>query len=180
MAWNRMIKQMQSGKIDCMFAAFRTDERLEFMDYTSVPIQVSSLFLFVNSEKKFPFKTIDDLKGKVIGLVRGFSTNKEFDAAKKNGLFKVDEVETFDQNFGKLAKKRIDAVLVNKHVGSEAIKRLGLSNIEPLDRPLTAVSAYLTFAKKRRLKNLVPMFDYVLFDLLTDGTYEKIFKSYLH
>lgn len=176
--WKRIIHLMQKGKTDCMFAAFLTEERLEFMDYTHVPFHISSLTIFVQEGKEFPFKTISDLKGKTIGLIRGFKTTQSFDQ-EKGKTFKVYEVNNMESNFQMLAKGSLDAVVVNNYVGIETMRKIGIANIHQLPVPISAKPAFLTFSKDRNLKHLVPQFDKVIFDILADGTYQKIFKKYI-
>jgi polar amino acid transport system substrate-binding protein len=178
MPWKRMIFAMQNGSIDCMFAAFRTPERETFMDFTNVPFHVTSFAFFTHKDRPVEFKSLESLEGLTIGLVSGIRTSPKFDAAVEAGLFKVEGANSVEANFKKLDRKRIDAVLFNRHVGEEALKTLNLSSIRVDPRPLTATAAYLTFSKARGHADLIPGIDAVLFDILTDGTYERIFRKY--
>jgi len=179
MPWKRMLQFMEDGTIDCMFAAFKTPEREVYMDYTSVPIHISSLVFFEKDGSHIKFETLEDLKGLTVGLVRGFKTNEAFDAAVSKGVFRVDEVNNFDQNFKKLSAGRVDLVLVNRHVGGRILKKLGITNVHPLPVPLSATPAYLTFSKKRQHADLVSLFDIELKKASSDGTYRKIFEKYI-
>ncbi len=176
--WKRILRSMEVGAIDCMFAAFRTEERLVYMDYTNVPIHVSSLVFYVHKENPIRFKTMADLKDLTIGLVDGFTTSPDFDKAFQQKLFTIQGSKDVQASFQMLDRERVDTVLFNRHVGAYALKQEGLTSIVPLPTPLTATSAYLTFSKKNNLSHLVPHFDSVLFELLTDGTYSEIFQKY--
>ncbi|WP_230425627.1 substrate-binding periplasmic protein [Spartinivicinus ruber] len=173
-----MLAMIKKGNLDCMIAAFKTEERLAYMDYTNVPIHVSALVFFVHKDRPFQFNTLEDLKGRNIGLVSEFTTSPEFDEALSKHWFRVSSVNDFKQNFEKLAAKRVDMVLVNRHVGAYLLKQLNLSNIITLPVPLTARAAYLTFSKRAEKTSLIPKFDMVLFELLTDGTYQDLFEKY--
>lgn len=176
--WSRMLAMVKKGDLDCMIAAFRTEERLAYMDYTNVPFHVSSLVFFIHQDRPFQFNTLEDLKGRNIGLVTGFSTSPEFDEALNKQWFTVSPVNDFKQNFEKLAVKRVDMVLVNRHVGAYLLKKLNLPQIAALSVPLTARPAYLTFSKRAGKGYLIPLFDMMLFELLTDGTYQDLFEKY--
>ena len=98
--WKRMINQVKRGEIDCMFAAFKTEKRETFMEYTSVPFHVSNLTFFIGkSDKSFKFSKLKDLKGKNICLVRGFTTTPEFDKLAKQKLFEISHLDDLDQCF---------------------------------------------------------------------------------
>lgn len=178
MPWKRMIFAMQNGTIDCMFAAFRTPEREAFMDFTNVPFHVTSFAFFTHKDRPVEFESLESLEGLTIGLVSGFNTSPKFDAAVEAGLFKVEGANSVEANFKKLDLKRLDAVLFNRHVGEQALKTLNLKSIRVHPRPLTATAAYLAFSKARGHADLIPGIDAVLFDILTDGTYEEIFRKY--
>ncbi|MCX4025285.1 amino acid ABC transporter substrate-binding protein [Endozoicomonas sp. SM1973] len=176
--WSRMLALVKKGDLDCMIAAFRTEERLTYMDYTNVPFHVSSLVFFIHQDRPFQFNRLEDLKGLNIGLVTDFTTSPEFDEALNKQWFTVSPVNDFKQNFEKLAVKRVDMVLVNRHVGAYLLKKLNLPQITALSVPLTARPAYLTFSKRSEKSTLIPKFDMVLFELLTDGTYQNLFEKY--
>lgn len=176
--WSRMLAMVKQGELDCMIAAFKTEERMTYMDYTNVPFHVSSLVFYVHQDRQFFFSNLEDLKGRNIGLITGFKTSAEFDEALKKQWFTVTPVNDFKQNFEKLAAKRVDMVLVNRHVGAHLLKKLNFSSITALSVPLTAQSAYLTFSKRSEVAFLIPKFDMVLFEILTDGTYQRVFEKY--
>lgn len=139
--WKRLLEKTKFGKIDCMFGAFRTEKRVIYLDFTTVPIHVSSLVLFVHQDRPIRFSTLEDLKGLEIGLVIGFKTSPEFDRALQKKWFYVESVPTMEMNFRKLAGKRMHAVVANRQVGASLIKKLGLSHIIALPTPITARSA---------------------------------------
>lgn len=178
--WKRMIENMKSGAIDCMFAAFDTEERREFMTYTTVPFHVSNLVFFINSKnKKFKFNSYDDLKGLVIGLTRGFATTPEFDQHVKDGLFKVKELNGFDQALKMVSVNRIDATIINKEVGLALLKKEKIKNISIYKNPLLSNPAYLTFTKKKDFKDLPSKVSDKIFYLLKEGSYQKIYKKFV-
>ena len=154
-----MINQVKRGEIDCMFAAFKTEKRETFMEYTSVPFHVSNLTFFIDkSDKSFKFSKLKDLKGKNICLVRGFTTTPEFDKLAKKGLFEVSHLDDFDQCFKMLSKGKVNTTLVNQEVGFTIIKKLNINNVGPFKNPLYSKPADLTFTKKKKLgQNTFPV-----------------------
>ncbi len=177
--WARLLVEMEKGNLDCMFGAFKTEDRLQFMDYTNVPIHVSSLVFYVHKERPIQYKMMDDLKGLKIGLVRGFKTSPAFDQYKEKKWFEIAETTEVDQSFKMLELKRVDAVLYNHHVGAYILKNLELDDIIALPTPLISRAAYITFSKKKKLSFLIPKLDGVLFEIFADGTYQNILRKYI-
>lgn len=178
--WTRLEQYMRQGDEQCVVAYFETPERLEFMDFMNVPIHITAYTVFVQAGFARTFYRIEDLEGMIIGVNRGFKTTPEFDAMVKSGRLRVEEVTEDAQSFQKLALGRIDGVLTNYHVGMYTIKKLGLEGvIKPLFPPLSSTSCYLTFSKKSGLAYLIPAFDAALFEIMIDGTYQRIFNRYV-
>ena len=178
--WKRMINQVKRGEIDCMFAAFKTEKREAFMEYTSVPFHVSNLTFFIGkSDKSFKFSKLNDLKGKNICLVRGFTTTPEFDKLAKQGLFEISHLDDFDQCFKMLSKGKVDTTLVNQEVGFTIMKKLKINNVHPFKNPLYSKPAYLTFTKKKKFGQIPSQFGQKIFQILKSGQYKKIYDKYL-
>ncbi|MBF0451661.1 MAG: amino acid ABC transporter substrate-binding protein [Candidatus Magnetomorum sp.] len=188
-SWAALLESMRFGTLDCMFAAFKTEDREKFLLYTNVPVHISSLVFYVHEDKKMPFSgKIDDLKNKRIGIVQGFKNPYDFEKGERRQLYQVFQLRDLEINFKILQKHCIDAVLVNRHVGEYTLGQLKMDGIIPLPVPLTATPAYITFSKfletkeKKLIKDLsylVPQFDAVLFEIFTDGTYQRIFQKYM-
>ncbi|ETR72071.1 MAG: amino acid ABC transporter periplasmic protein [Candidatus Magnetoglobus multicellularis str. Araruama] len=188
--WATLLESMRFGTLDCMFAAFQTKDRLEFMHYTNVPVHISSLVFYVHEDKPMPFKgKISDLQGNRIGIVQGFKNPYDFEKGERRQMYQVFRLRDLEINFKILQKHCIDAVLVNRHVGEYTLGQLKMDGVYPLSVPLTATPAYITFSKfletkekelVKDLSYLVPQFDAVLFEIFTDGTYQKIFNKYMN
>tara|TARA_Y100001970_G_scaffold292687_1_gene435231 strand:+ start:1252 stop:1998 length:747 start_codon:yes stop_codon:yes gene_type:complete len=179
--WKRMINQVKRGEIDCMFAAFKTEKRKNFMVYTSVPFHVSNLTFFIEkSNTSFKFSNLKDLKGKNICLVRGFTTTPEFDKLAKQKVFEITHLDDFDQCFKMLRKGKVDTTLVNQEVGFDILKKLNINNIKPFKNPLYSKPAYLTFTKKKEFGQIPSQFGQKIFQILKSGQYKKIYDKYLN
>jgi len=181
MPWKRIESNLKAKnkKIQAVASFFKTEERDGYMFFTNVPTHITRYTLFVRKNEDIEFNHVNDLKGMIIGVNRGFKTTDEFEKAEENGIFKTEEVKTDDQNFLKLASGRIDAVLTNYHVGSYSLIKLRLDDkIKALQKPLSYTPAFLAFAKDPDLKQLVPEFDKALKQMQEDGTYYEIYQKY--
>jgi ABC-type amino acid transport substrate-binding protein len=77
----------------------------------SEPFMSNQVWLVVRSDAVFPFRSIEDLRGKTVGVVRGSGYGDEFDA-RRNSLFKVEEdVSSHTARLRKLMNRRMDVML---------------------------------------------------------------------
>ena len=178
MPWPRLIEKMKTGQLDCMFAAFITDERKQFMDFTHVPLHVSRLTVYTHKDRAFPFARMDDLHGKRLGMIRDFKTVEALDQQLLKGDFaELVYGNNFEQLFEMLAQKRIDAVIVNDKVAELILGKRTDKAIVALPHALSSNAAFLTFTRQRDFRNLIARIDYALFEIVADGTYATLFKQ---
>ncbi len=107
--WNRAVL-MANYDGDLIFGISATSEREKTLHF-SEPVFYNYIWLVTRSDGTFPFSTLQDLKGKKIGIIRGSYYGDEFDS-KKNKLFMVeDDVNAYAPRLKKLLTKRMDAML---------------------------------------------------------------------
>lgn len=178
--WPRMLAMMRSGELDCMFAAFHTEERASYMQFTQIPIHVSRLAIYTHRAGAFPLTRLEDLRGRRIGLIRDFQTVPALDDALAGGDFAEVIIGTsFRQLFDQLAARRIDVVIVNHHVAENILAESGADEIIELPHALSSNSAFVTFTRKRSFDTLIPKINYALFEIIADGTYARLFAAHL-
>jgi ABC-type amino acid transport substrate-binding protein len=89
----------------------KTADRLRTLRY-SEPASDRNLWLVTRSDATFDFNTLEDLRGKSVGIVRGYSYGEEFDRARGK-LFRTDEdISSRGTRLTRLMLKRVDAVLL--------------------------------------------------------------------
>lgn len=89
--------------------------------------------------------TLSNPEGLAIGINSGFSIA---DQLARFGV-KLEEVQTTEQNLGKLRLGRIGAYAMQEHIADPQIRRMHLENeIEKLPAPLSTKNYYLTFSSK--------------------------------
>jgi polar amino acid transport system substrate-binding protein len=177
--WVRLEKDIERGAEDCAFAYFRTAQREAYMDFTQVPLHITNYVLFTRTDQTLDYRGLSDIEGFRVGVNLGFKTPPEFeDAVERKSIFEI-RVEEDAQSFQMLNAERIDAVLTNSFVGAYQVKNLGYEDITPLFPPLSSTPAFLAFSKKSNLSSLVQKFDAALYEILIDGTYQKIFDRYM-
>ena len=179
--WVRLEREIALGAesaVECAFAYTLTPERQAYMDFTSVPVKLTELVLFARRGSFESFQSFDMLKGKRIGVRRGFKIPATLKALIDKGEVKLEEVNVDLQNFEKLSRGRLDAVLSNHEVGDQTLKNMAVSNVVALSPPVLVTPTYLVFNKAKNLSALVPLFDKGLKSLVADGTSRKIKARY--
>ena len=179
--WVRLEREIALGAtspVECAFAYTLTTEREAYMDFTSVPIKLTELVLFARRGSFEAFQDFEILKGKSIGIRRGFKIPAALGALVSQGSVKLEEVNDDLQNFEKLKRGRLDAVLSNHEVGDETIRQMKAADIVALSPPVLVTPTYLVFNKAKNLSAWVPLFDKGIKSVMEDGTYRKIRARY--
>ncbi|MBI4806327.1 MAG: amino acid ABC transporter substrate-binding protein [Desulfovibrio sp.] len=171
--WKRALATLEIGEAG-VAGIYKTAERTEKFDFSEA-LFVEKVQVIVLANKLFPFLGIQSLKGKRLGVLRGWSYGDEFDKAKAEGLFIVEEVESDAQNLAKLKNDRLDAVLAIKESGEVGMSGFGSTRaFIALEPPLTEKPTYLAFSKQVNKSELLGAFNEALSSMRQDGTLDKI------
>lgn len=175
--WKRALQMASKGKIG-IGGIYKSAEREKIFDY-SVPLFTEKLLVYVPRGRGFPFTGVHDLKGKVVGVLSGWSYGEDFDKARKDRLFKVEEVSSDDLNFRKLAMGRLDCCIAIELSGNIAMDATGTrAQVEVLDTPLSIKDTYLIFRKSTNRKALLDQFNAAVDAMRKDGSYNRIVNSF--
>lgn len=176
--WKRALVYGAKG-VGAVGGAYKNDERMKIYDY-SAPLYQEKLVLFVNKDKPFEYHDISDLKGKVIGVNRGWSYGQEFDAARDAKLFQINERGNTSENFKMLALGRIDCLILDQLSGDSYVRLLGMGDkISSLSTPFSMNNAYLIISKELKMTDFLDDFNESLKAIREDGTYEKIVQAFI-
>jgi len=176
--WKRALLYSAEGK-GAVGGAYKNDERVKTYDY-SIPLYQEKLVLFVNKNSQFEFNTIEDLKGKVIGVNRGWSYGQEFDAARASKLFTVSIRNKPNDNFKMLDLGRIDCLILDQRSGDSYIRLLGIEDqVTSLPKAFSINNGYLIIPKKLKMKKFLNEFNSALETMQKDGTYNNIVQTFI-
>ena len=178
--WDLKDKELNSGSIDCIWNGFTIDGREN--EYTwSVPYVDNSQVAVVR--KGSDIKTLADLKDKVVIVQADSSALAAFtgeDATDENKAlaksFKnLQQVSDYNTAFLNLDSGMADAVCLDIGVANYQIASRGDSFVM-LDERIASEKYGIGFKKGNTfLKNEI---EYVLFDMVNDGTFETIAKKW--
>lgn len=177
--WKRAFEAAKSGdKYHATSYWYRSPEREKLFIY-SEPLQIDKNVFFYRKDNPLEhWETLDDLKGKRIGAVAGFTYTKEFWDAQKSGKLQIETASSEELNIRKLWKGRIDIFPTGPLVGQMIIRELfgpeALERAAFHPKPLLAVTGHLLISKKTEHANeLVEAFNRGLAKLKENGRYAQ-------
>jgi polar amino acid transport system substrate-binding protein len=172
--WRRALAELADGRAG-LAGLYKTHERLAKFDYSDV-LFVEKLDVYVRQDRAFTFATLDDLKGKRLGVISGWSYGDAFDDARRAGAFVAEEVATDAQNFLKLQAGRLDAVVAIAEAAQPLlpaharVRRAGTLAENP---------TYLAFARSSDRRGLLQRFNAALSRLRDSGELARIVAAEL-
>ena len=177
--WQRAINEADKGMIG-IAGIYKTPERLRKYDY-SLPIYEEHVFIYTRTDNRISFRSLNDLKNKKIGVLRGWSYGEQFDQLKREGFFSVKESSSDKQNFQLLQLKRIDMLLAIGDSGriylqSQAKK----ATIKKLEPALLDNYTYIIFPKQNHRTELIEKFNDQLQHMKQSGEYQALIQNYFY
>ena len=176
-AWDVVQAKAKTGEVDVLVAAYKTDERETYMDYSNVYIK-DPIAIFVNKENKFNYGEWDDLIGKRGTATIGDSYGQEFDTYIEDNL-NVARVENTSQAFDLLAKNRADYFIYALYSGNSEIKKQNYSDrIEALPKYAATENFYITISKKSPYVKYLPQVNELIEKYREDGTIDALVEKH--
>lgn len=177
--WARAFEMAKSGD-GGIIGLSKTPERQQFMDYSDVMFD-DELILVVKKGEAFDYKGIESLKGKRIGVSRGAVYGAEFENAKSENLFSIDEDNVPSSRFKKLLLGRIDVAIVGPGnagfyavISKDAYLSKQINQFTILQKPFKSDPNYLGFAKSQKMGGFLTRFNQILSALKESGELEAI------
>ncbi|MBL8520628.1 MAG: transporter substrate-binding domain-containing protein [Betaproteobacteria bacterium] len=180
MPWKRLEAEIAKGahsQVDCAFAFSRTPAREKYMEFGREVLQRTEYVLFVHESTRYG--SLDDLRGRRIGVRRGFRLPDKLEEGARRGQFVLEEIGDDAANFRKLAAGRLDAVMINLDVGRYVSRELGMTRLRVLLPPLGYLDNHLVFTKGKGHTSLLGAFDKALAAMRQDGSVERIRARYM-
>lgn len=179
--WKRALLQVREGQAAAIFTAFKTPERLKYLDYSKTVLMPQVVSVWARRGQEHGYDgSLSSIAQKTVGLVEGISYGAKVDDAVRGGLLhNVDYAAAQDRNIGKLLLGRLDMVIMNRYSARYQLARQnGLDQVTELEPPLQDVPSYIAFSKKRNLTALRARVDVTLQDMKQSGLYRAIIDDY--
>ncbi len=178
LSWKRCLQAIRNGRVDGLYSVYKNKERLKIMYFTSESMNTAKTAMFVRKGSGIKINGLDDVKGKVVGVLTGFKYGPKFD--KYPGL-KKQYYEDNKELVQILNKKRIHVVAAHEGPFKYIAKQLGLYDKVEIAYVMSEDSVYISFSKKAlgsEGKSLAEKFSNALQKLKEEGVVQKIINNY--
>ncbi len=174
--WTRAVVEFEEHKTDSLFQLTSTSERLLKWNMVG-PIRSNAKAYFVRFDSKIKdIKSLNDLTGLTVGVIRGYSFSDEFLQADN---FEKEPVTDIVQNVVKLALGRVDIIIGNElPFKLESNKQGYTETIRMLPTPISVSNRYIAFHKDAKGNALAKRFQDKLDELKLNGSVQHIIDTW--
>jgi polar amino acid transport system substrate-binding protein len=175
--WKRCLSSLRSGQADALVSLLKTPERDEFTLYPDEHISISRTVFFTSAASQIAFNgSYEQLKGRTIGVIAGFSYGEAFDKAD---FLHTEEVRDVNMLIRKVLTGRNDLAAENQAVVSGTALRMGVKDqLRFLEPPIHTQRLYVGFAKTNNLEGLCREFSLALAQFKKTQAYHAILARY--
>lgn len=174
--WDSLFLGLETGKYDMVADELvKTPEREEKYQFSENSYFSAQTYIIVREDED-TVSSLDDLKGKVIGVSVGTlyaNILEEYNAKNGSAL----HIQYYEGNitsiFQDLEAGRIDAAMNDKLILNDAVSTLGLK-IKAVGEPMDVSRAYFIFPKGESGDALREALDGALDEMISDGTLAEI------
>ena len=173
-AWDGIIAGLLANKYDTIVGSMTiTEEHQKAVDFVG-PYYHAGRGVFVLEDS--PVKTLDELKGKTLGVTLG-ETHEKW--AREKGGWDIRTYKGLPELFLELKAGRVDAIVVDNIPVAVAVKETG-DKIRQLDTPdIEGGSVAIGIAIRQGNPELKAAMQKALDDMMADGSYEKIAMEWI-
>ena len=173
--WKKDIEEADAG-VAGIAGIYRNPDREKKYDYSD-RIFMERISVFFSKAAPVAYARIEDLKGRKVGVIRGWSYGDDFDNARKANLLVAEEAESDEANFVKLESHQLDAVVAITESGTGLMTKY--KNVGFSATPVSANPTFLIFAKSANEKALLKQFDQAIKDMQASGELKKLVAAAL-
>jgi ABC-type amino acid transport substrate-binding protein len=127
--WDKIKQDLADGRIDALPFVGRTPEREPLYDFTLPYLSLHGAIFAKKNTKSI--KTLEDIKPLRVAVMKG--DNAEEYVKRENLADHLIATYTYEEAFRMLKNNEVDAVVAQRIMGIELLKRMGIKNIAPLE-----------------------------------------------
>lgn len=176
--WSRTLEGASIGVFDALPAAWYSERRNATFLF-SKPYLTNQIKFIKRTGSPFQFRSLDDLKGQVIGIVKDYAYDEQFDNARGLTRFVNNHVL---ENLLLMLQGQVDVTLDDEWVLRYEIAQYmahSRDQFEILPKPFATKG--LCFAMNRqhpKAKEIIKAFDAEIAEMRQDGTYDRIIAKH--
>lgn len=174
--WDSLFLGLESGKYDMIADQIVKSAEREEKYAFSKNSYFSAVSQLIVKDDNNTIKTMEDLKGKKVGVSVGTTFAKIFEDYNSKNDNTID-IQYYEGNitsvFQDIEMGRVDATINDKIIALDTIDKLGLK-IKIVGEPIEVAPSYFVFTKDSRNKELIDKIDKALDDMKADGSLAEI------
>ena len=176
--WARAEEGVKMGTYDILPNTWMTEKRKSYLLY-SEPYAANKVKFIKKKYDPFEYSDLSSLKGKSVGIIRGYGYGDEFMASTG---FKRETTSNFMLNVKKLVAGRIDLIIEDEIVARAKINKKDpavLGKIEFTKKPFSRKEVHVTCGLANpRHKEIISAFNKGLMEIKNNGKYASIMSKY--
>ncbi|MFJ8235566.1 substrate-binding periplasmic protein [Ureibacillus sp. NPDC094379] len=177
MEWTALIPSVQSKKVDAVVAAmYITEERKKVLNFTDPIFGYGEGLIVQEGDNKT--KSLEDLKGKTVGVQMGTSYKDMLDEKAPNLDLTVKAYKTAADMISDLENKRIDAMLSDKPVFEYLKQADPEMKINIIDEYEPALFGDIGIGVNKENEELLSRLNEKIDEIKEDGTLKEIYNKW--
>ncbi len=177
--WKRALREVEQGSYDGIPMLLKTPEREAYLAYSD-PFMVGRNLLWSVADAQgqaFQWTSIDDLRGKRIGIVMDYSYGEQFDSLFRQGTLDSVQARNADNLFKLLANGRVDLAMASEAVGFLYAGQIKDARILPAAKPTDTDIYHIGISRKSWAVELLPEINRVIAELSAEGFIDRVVRG---
>lgn len=173
MPWKRGLHELKNGTVAALASGFKSRGRESFAIFPRHHLSIEINAIFTRTNDTLEVKSMRDLDGKIVGVVREYLYGREFD--NYTGILK-DPVNANPLLVMKLIDRRVDAIAGNLRVITTLAEQLEMGHLIRPVYHFSKVPLHIFFSKirGRETEELARSFDVAMESMQADGTLARL------
>lgn len=178
--WDTALRMIAEGVCDIIPNISRDGEREKTMHFSASYRNEESFAIYVRSGSDTRIARLDDLHGKRVGVIQGYTYFPAFDRDK---AIRKEQTLNEETLFKRLLKGQVDAVIMDRYSGdyhlANALKGKGIERSPYVETVRRENVSNMAFTKARDLSAVSALFDEGFREITRDGTLDRIVRKYV-
>lgn len=172
--FKRLITELSAGRAG-LGGIIRTAQREQLADF-SQPYFIERLRAYARVDGgALPLS--GELRGHVVGVIRGWSYGEQFDAARARGDFQVVEFGQDAQGFAMLRAGRIDRMVATELAAQALLTDPRQDPVRAVEGTVMSLGIHLAFSKGMHKTGLLRDFDQAIEQMRRSGELDRIVQA---
>jgi polar amino acid transport system substrate-binding protein len=176
MPWRRCLAMLDQGRIDGVLDIIHTEERAQWLQFSSEPLSTIEFVLFQDNDHPHPVDSLADLAGLTVGTSPAYTYGDDFTHSTH---FRQETAPSHEANFSKMLRGRIDLVLTDRRVGAQVVRAKGLQRqVSQLPLVIFRRPQFLAVRRNAGMDALMQRFSVELQRFKQEPQYQQLLLHY--